>query len=77
MFTLPFVGVRECVFAHILELQQQQENGGPNLLSAENKGCAVNGDPKAHVHKDLTANSLTSEVVQQWGGQTEPLQLDQ
>lgn len=65
MFTLSFVCVSECVSAHISELQHQQENGGPNLLGAENNGCAVNGDPKAHVHKDLTANSLASEADEQ------------
>lgn len=54
------VRASECVF----QLQHQQENGGPNLLSAENEDCAVNGDPMAHVHKDLMANSLASEAVQ-------------
>lgn len=33
-------------------------SGGPNLLSAGNEDCAVNGDPVAHVHKVGMANSL-------------------
>lgn len=53
-----------CVCVCPFELQQPKENRGPNLLSAENEDCALNGDPMAHVHKDLMANSLASEAVQ-------------
>lgn len=48
-------------------------NGGPNLLSAGNEDCAVNGDPVAHVHKVRMANSLccrSSSAVMGAGGGT-------
>lgn len=59
--------VSECVRASFSNNIQKKAEA-LNLLSAENEDCAVNGDPMAHVHKDLMANSLASEAVQQRGG---------
>lgn len=51
-----------------------KKNPGPNLLSAENEDCALNGDPMAHVHKDVMANRL--QKLQGGGEQNHSGEID-